>query len=111
MARRILLTPKGLMGGTDKFIWPMTKNGEYTVKSGNEIARKANQAINNNKASISTPTTNIWADIWSMKPTHQRKNKAIATWILPPRDRIKCNTDGAYCHGAELGAIAAVFRD
>ncbi|XP_057453159.1 uncharacterized protein LOC130745025 [Lotus japonicus] len=64
LAIKIMQTPVGLTGCSDKFLWPHTKSGDYSIKTGYHIARL--ECINNTAQATSSyiiPEA-TWKLIW-----------------------------------------------
>jgi len=73
--QEILATPIGLPDENDKLVWMHTKTGEYSVKSGYFVFRKASVITQDNQATSSYQASpNLWKNIWQS--------------TIPPRTRI-----------------------
>ncbi|XP_027148760.1 uncharacterized protein LOC113749274 [Coffea eugenioides] len=94
--KRILATPLSLYGGKDKLIWPYSKNGEYSVRSGYMVAKEMQQegagvVVQQGRSSRNEQGTEVWKFLWSLNMKYKLKHfiwKGLHN-ILPVNEVIK----------------------
>nr|DAD28262.1 TPA_asm: hypothetical protein HUJ06_029730 [Nelumbo nucifera] len=72
----ILTIPLSMEEEEDKLIWAYSKDGQYSVKSSYQIARKLNEetrrAANNQIVTQAPPS--LWKKVWQLKVPPKIKN-------------------------------------
>ena len=61
------------MGTRDKFIWPHTKDGEYSVKTGYHMAFSSSQAPTNFPSISTVLSSSFWNQFWNIKTVQKIK--------------------------------------
>ena len=66
LAIMALQIPISCMGVPDKFLWPFTKDGCYSVKSGYHYAKQINKKILDNPSISPGINPTIWRILWNL---------------------------------------------
>lgn len=87
---QVLQTPMRWTDGEDSLIWPHTKTGEYSVKSGYHIIRRMKQPEDSTASSSSRIDKRVWKVIWQINILQKIKIflwKAVQN-IIPVRENL-----------------------
>jgi hypothetical protein len=90
-AEQIIQIPTNGIARQDEFTWPLTKDGNYTVKSGYQAIQDWKEGSKGPSTSNNLNTNPVWKKLWNLKipPKHANLLWRILHKALPVKDNLR----------------------